>query len=782
MNSLIVFLILSTGIIDINRASLKELSTLPLTKEKQAAIYNYIQNRGPLHSIYDIMNIKVITPKDFAAIKPLIMVKQPRNPFRFAYYATRVRERAASEESPREAAFDEWLSFLANPINVNKADIDELYSLYGVSLQDAIQTVKYAHMTGFRRPSHLKRTPGLSYYGYRNMRPFVIYWNRRPRPVIGMVNIKQGYYSELFAEELSDIKDRISELETRDTSSNMWQNLQDAGWSAQSINDLAQRLNSERQESEKLHPEPYIKVKSHFVLWGKLKSGFLFDHSPYFLKKQRAKFYAGVENYSYIKKLILGYYHFSLDLGLLVDNTDEARDRYMDKTGMYGDVTSNREFNFFGACGWEKYRNFNLYQFFSSTRKDALLGIDGKPLFYYTSSYVPSTFQNQFKENVVGMGTKIDMPAPLPFGTQLGFGVMKVFNDALTADFSQMDIPLDRESFNDLSFHWGTGDKLFYALSGRTFKRPISLEFEYARQQKAGKAYAIKARIQQPTYYFDVLVRNYDVNYENPYARPFKEDNRFEYTPIEKSYRDIEPLASNLADLPIPKPEKGVYIATRYQPARQFLFPFAYIDVWQNKASRLWNWRFQGTVEARPVYAFRIRLKQKVQQRKTNRYLGVSVSNTKETTINSFVMLGRGTSVGVEYKYGEVELTPKTNFRESLIYGSAFLVTMRYRFNNQFTINAGVSTWTTNGMSQWNFDDTGIDFLNGNGDKFYLTLVERLTPTLGIRLKLKTKDEDTPHTGLFGHEIKTSNGLPVYRGFVSPDNIYSTQLIIDYSF
>ncbi len=768
--------------IDVNRASLEELEKLPISKEEAKAIYDFIHTRGPLKSFYDLSKIKGLKTC-ICKLKPYVKIRPPKSPFRFSFYATRVRERAAREESPREAAFDEWITLLAHPININKAGVDDLYQLDGVSLQDAIEAVKYARMTGFRRFSHLRAVKGLSYYGYRNMRPFILFWDKRPEPVSGVITMRHGYYSELFAEELGEIKDRITELETRDTTSTMWDYLQDAGWDTTQLDSLSERLKREKEESQKLHPAPYLKIKTHLNFYGKYRAGFSYNSTPYLLSRKEGKWYIGAEGLPYLKKLFIGNYHLTLGMGLMMNNTDESRDRYIDKPGLFPDLTSNREFSLFGEAMYLKYKGIHFINFFSTTQKDAILGIDGKPLYYYTSSFVPSDFRNAFRETLYGASLAFDLPNPLPFGTQIGINFMHLDDKDLSCDFGQLDIPLDKENFSDYrAISWQSGKKNFIGITGRTYKMPLSLFFEYAKQKGAGSALNVYARVQEPQYYLEVLYRDYDLNYYNPYMRGFKEDNRFEYTTIERSYRDLDPLASNLQDVPVPKPERGIYINTRYQPARQVIIPRAYLDVWENKASLLWNWRLQGELEIRPIYSLRFRFKEKFQKRNTQRYFGYSTSFTKEHTLRVFFLPQRGTFLSAEYKFGEVELTPKTNFLQRGINGSAFQFRLSHTFTQMFSISSGVSFWHTNGMSQWNFDDTGIDFLNGDGNKFFVSFIERLAPNLGIRLKIKSKREDFAHTGLFGKEVKTASGYPVYHDFVSTERVNSIQLIVDYSF
>ncbi|MFO8033088.1 MAG: hypothetical protein R6U22_11140, partial [Desulfohalobiaceae bacterium] len=46
-------------------------------------------------------------------------------------------------------------------------------------------------------------------------------------------------------------------------------------------------------------------------------------------------------------------------------------------------------------------------------------------------------------------------------------------------------------------------------------------------------------------------------------------------------------------------------------------------------------------------------------------------------------------------------------------------------------LGAGGSTlWATDGMSQWEFEDTDIDFLDGDGTKLYVTVKNTLSDNL----------------------------------------------------
>ena len=61
--------------VDINRADLEQLATLPGIGEKLAERINaYRQEHGPFKSVDELLNVKGVGPKMFEKIKPLITV------------------------------------------------------------------------------------------------------------------------------------------------------------------------------------------------------------------------------------------------------------------------------------------------------------------------------------------------------------------------------------------------------------------------------------------------------------------------------------------------------------------------------------------------------------------------------------------------------------------------------------------------------------------------------------------------------------------------------------
>jgi len=72
-----------------------------------------------------------------------------------------------------------------------------------------------------------------------------------------------------------------------------------------------------------------------------------------------------------------------------------------------------------------------------------------------------------------------------------------------------------------------------------------------------------------------------------------------------------------------------------------------------------------------------------------------------------------------------------------------------HNFTDDLSVLGGTTLWTTNGMSQWEFEDTDIDFLDGRGTKLYITVKNSLSDYLQLRFRILRKDTFFPRNGLY---------------------------------
>jgi hypothetical protein len=72
-------------------------------------------------------------------------------------------------------------------------------------------------------------------------------------------------------------------------------------------------------------------------------------------------------------------------------------------------------------------------------------------------------------------------------------------------------------------------------------------------------------------------------------------------------------------------------------------------------------------------------------------------------------------------------------------------------------------------MSQWAFEDNGIDFLEAQGLRWYAAVSDRISDNLLMYFKVRHKVSEYPHTGLGAGE-----GLH-YRGSTEPVRDFVTR-------
>ncbi|MBM3315740.1 hypothetical protein FJY71_07895 [candidate division WOR-3 bacterium] len=322
---------------------------------------------------------------------------------------------------------------------------------------------------------------------------------------------------------------------------------------------------------------------------------------------------------------------------------------------------------------------------------------------------------------------------------------------------------------------------MFYGADFRTVVENVSLEGEYGRQQGGGRAYVVKARTQYNYLYLTGLYRHYDVEYCNPYNRGYCEQLRFEDTPLEKSYRLFDPAYAGLQDFPMPKAEEGFLLDTRYQIDRQVTFTRVYIDLWRNLAWAADNVRFQGEVEYRPVFPVRLRFKQKLQMKNNPKVAGATRSVTVEPSLKAMLSLSNWDYLTAELRYGKVLLTPTAKYGDEVNMSGDFVsVQWEHNFSDDLNAELGVAAWTTRGMSQWTFEDIGIDFLEGQGLRWYAAVSDRVSDNLLVYVKCRHKVSEYPHTGLGGVEgIHYPGSAEPVRDFVARDERFDVALQVD---
>ncbi len=791
-----IFLVFSSFAdpIDINHATPSQIDSLDAPWFIKEEIKEYLFEYGSFNSIYDLYNLPSMTDLLFERLKDKIaVVKDSTDPS--AYYVLRLQEKFASEESPTEGAVDTWEDMLIYKLNVNKADLDDILELYGVSVMDAKAVIENRNLwKRLRNTRDLRNSPGLTFYGYSNMRNYVRF--KEPPQVSyafhGNVRIKNTYMnSDYYLNDVSasglvsDLTTRIDEFNSVGDTLGLRSKLLDIGWTNEECDSLYEKLVRERDEINSFTNSGELSLRTK-LLWGeRIKSGLLVKQDNYD-RYTWGKGYLMVQNFPYLKRAVVGDYHIALGQGLVMDNASRFFPRrYNHIEGIFGDVTSSYATSFRGGALWLKWWRFDVIGFYSYNTRNSITNPDGTINTLVLSDVPFSDMRNNLKEQTYGGRIKFNLNyiMNLPLGTYIAVsGYETRYDNDINHLPYTIDIPFDKDNLSTLSYSGlFNGDlRRIGGFEYRTLFGNMSVEGEIAAMFD-GTSITSKAMVHQLFYqlndfYVRLLYRDYDPQFDNPYMRGFAEQDRFDDTPIEKDYRLIDPTYMVLLDDPRSKAERGLYIETRAKLTRKITITRMYLDVWENREIHLPNFRFQGEVEYRPLYPWRIRIKQKIQQKHLYKDVYPTKSLTMETTLRTFFTLTNRDYFNFEMRYGQVKLTPNPLYTDNeLIRGGYSGVNFEHHFSPVFSLLGGIAAWRTDGMSQWIFEDTGIDFLNSNGYKYYLTFVDKLSDNASVRFKIGYKNTDYYYTGLTtsSYEYTNDEGLPVLDfareglGFVS---------------
>jgi hypothetical protein len=781
--------------LDINTASREEVRELPIPAALADSLYGHRVRKGYFESVYDILEVPGMDIQTFLTVKAHITITKPGERREVSRYILWLQERLAAEESPREGAIDEWEDLLISPININRADVDDILLLDRVTPVDAVSAVKHRRFLGsLRYVTALKDARYLTSYGFRNMRNYIVTSDPQIERMPFHMHYRMRYDHEdlwlgdegSYSHRVDAINAQLENLES-DTVDNLYTTLSDAGWSPDEISGLRQQLITERAVLEDAQTPGAVSNRLRLRWKEQAKIGGRIINRPGG-DQELVKRYAMATNLPLLKKLIVGDYRLTIGQGLLVDNTDEERARLTRRIeGLFGDLTDTEEFKLSGVAAEAELAMLHPTIFYSQDRKDGILNRDGSINSYILSQPRASTVTDVFSQEDYGGALRIDLSDILliPLGTYLSLnGYQTNLSKPFRPDTAEIDIPFDKDRLDDLNYLlMPSGDRRTYlGTSFRTVYRNVSFEGEYVRQQEHGYGYLCKALVQFNTFYVIYMKRHYAIDFFNPYARPFSEQSKFDDTVVEKDYRLLDPLYRDLQDLPVPKAEDGHYFETRYQITRSLTVTRAYIDVWRNLAYDLNNVRIQGELEYRPVFPLRLRIKQKWQVKQLPKAVLATTSRTQETTLRVFALVA-GDYLSLEARYGRVRLTPNELYNGNLLMEGNYLdAAWEHNFSDYLSAVGGVAIWDAKSMSQWIFEDAGIDFLYGEGKKYYITFKDRISENISLRFKIRRKSTSYPHTGIYGssNEFHYGDDVPVLiRDFTDTKDQMSYNLQID---
>ncbi len=791
--------------LDLNLATKEEIYGLQDIPPKLAEnIYTYRYERGAFASFYQLMEVPGMNPQSLKILRPQVAVFPSSDTSNVTRYIAELQDRLAAEESPGYGAVNEWEELLLHPMDINRTSIDQLLTLQNVSPIDAAAVARHIKYSGpIKDWRTLQRNiDGLSHYGFTNMRNYVTIDPREERFYFdGNYRVRLTSDDRIDPGDEDDFRYQAASLNSAllafipgsavyDTVTTD-KILSQHGWSQSEIDQLKERLQSEYEQLRNARNGLAVQHRLRMDLGGDIKLGYYNQKEPY-EDQGFTKAYVALYDMDPIDKLFIGNYRLTFGQGLAMDNRWSADEslvrRFTRGAGVFGDITSNEEFALRGAALQSGFGNIKPTFFFSSDQKDGILNRDGTVNTYFISAPRYPWYRDVFNEKTYGMNVNWDLSGmmSLPVGTQLGFTAFECkYDKAFRPDPGELDLPGDVNELSDPNFTqlWSGNIRGIKSGNFRTVVDNLSVEGELAHLNGGGWAYLWTSRLQYETVYLLLLRRHYDVDYDNPYSRGFSEQTKFDDTLLEKEYRLIDPSYKQLVNYPAPKSEDGTYIETRWQINRQLTLTRAYIDFWRNLAYGLDNVRFQGELEYRPVFPLRFRVKQKFQTKYLPKPAEASRSNTRETTLRTFCTLTDRDYFNVELRYGEVRLTPSTAYGSNTLMSGVYLASnWQHNFSPNWDMKAGISSWRTDAMSQWIFEDAGIDFLDNDGMKYFVTISDRLSDNLQARLRIRGKDTRYNYNNIYGPDYNYYFAeLPaeVVRDFTDRRDLWKVDLQLD---
>jgi DNA uptake protein ComE-like DNA-binding protein len=588
-------------LIDLNTASLEKLKSLPVSEKQAEDIFNYRFYIQFFKSIYDLREIESIDQKTMNRLKPLLIVSHYDDKDEASQRRDEIAyliERLGSNEGLQEGMSDVWEDYLMTPRNINKLPFSDILNLPNTSPIDAAAIInRRAVGDSISSYRDLRQSPGISYYGAKNIRYYVYYSEQILAKKI-FIDYQMKYNDspyqddalEMFKESMIRYEDDPGTPGIKRQSYWGFFNMESDRTSIQN------KLRIRYLNEWKAGCISYSSKGEENLLRGDNQD--ILKDSKYYIGYEKELDFLG-RNYL---KIYAGNYRATFGEGLVMENTDFYSPRKTGYgfnkriTGITPDISRTQEYALRGlALDWKR-DNLNAVFFFSKDNKDAVvydsndngkLDKDDDILSYitmtrrFTDDELESAeeYFNSFSDNYnqVSIAPRKDALEEQiigghfeysPFiGTHIGItGYEAVYNrDFVVPETSELkylliSVPLTDSIYaekkwkitdNEISSLYSTrsdevGDRDYRRVFGfdwRTVLNNTSIQGEYAELEVDGnfgklgddpKAIIISAYTQFDNLYLLSMYRNYDLEFDNPYHRSFSESERFDDTVFEK--------------------------------------------------------------------------------------------------------------------------------------------------------------------------------------------------------------------------------------------------------
>ncbi len=405
--------------LDLNRATLDALKTLPIPAAVAEAIYEHRTYDSYFNSLFDLMEVEGVTPEILETLRPLVTVTpvfqlqedELREEERRAQERYYIVQRFLSEEGASEGLVDEYVDQIKDPRNINRLNYYDLVSYQNVSPVDAVAILRERKLAGkIENMRQLRSAGGITYWGFRNLRDFIRYDDPEEdeRKITGDYQFRvynTPYMLDDFDALTENVQSTISTSESNALTPEEKANLR-----TYDLNTFAGRMNLGASD-------PYMTNKLRLRYGRHLKAAGLTHRN---LGEENwdetGKAFLELSDYGRVAtplgrfqlhKAVVGNYAVTLGQGLLMDATDFFMPRRtgsgynVRSVGVRGDISRSDEYTLRGAAVEGTLGRVRGTFFYSLDDKDAILNPDGSFNSYITMMpRVSNDFLEEIRDDI----------------------------------------------------------------------------------------------------------------------------------------------------------------------------------------------------------------------------------------------------------------------------------------------------------------------------------------------------------------------------------------------
>ena len=777
--SFIIFPMLLVANIDLNSASKDELSDLPLSESQVDDIYSFINQRNGIEAIYELLEIESLTIKDINKLKPLVDI----HPYEQSVYireqnlsSYKVRQWLAAEGN-MEGLSDVWLDRIYRPGNVNTMSFDDLSALPNLSPVDVAAVIKQQRRGEIKGSFELRNAPGISYWGYKNLVDFVNFKTPlKERPAF------HGRFSQM--------------VRTVPVTTNPDDEGSITAFRNSSRPEVYQKFSFQYGTHLKFGFSHHQNMGNPEGIYTRKKFGLVENVDMGMFRLDR--FILGNFSASFGQSVIFETGDFFSPRRTGFGFTKRAR-------GVFSDLTRSSQYILNGFAVQISNPYFRSAFFMSKAPRDAVINRDSSftslivmhprlPMGANEDSLkIVSPITSSVNEVTWGGNIRF-MPV---VGAHIGFTVYESLYDKVLdpkvvetitggADDNEPELDLASNA-NDYDEYSGDAYYLtymsnssdpevaaMYQSSGsshiwdeaQSYRRVLgfnygfvlgnmSIQGEYGELSKnfdfftfsdEPNAFLTSLYAQFDNLTFLALYRDYDLEFDNPYQRSFSNYQRYKTSILEDGYWLEDPVYSYLySGNPQPQSEQGYYFFTRYQFHRSFV-GYMNWDTWTRKADDAKYYRTVFTIDWRPVFNYRINIRQKWQERGSFDIFHPSPFDSRETRIRFRLRMSRFNQVELLYSRGYTTFSPRPRLTESVSPGAEMKVgdigspnetigiNGIHNFSDQMTLKGGILF--LQGFL-WYFEDTDFRIFSADHGAVHSWASWQFSPLNNFSIKLK---------------------------------------------